>query len=156
MKRQSTKYIVVHASATRPNQKIDAADIDRMHKKKGWKGIGYHLVITREGLVQKGRDLDAVGAHVYGYNKVSVGVCMVGGLDYNGSPENNYTGAQFAQLAETIKILLGLYPGAEVVGHRDLSPDIDGDGVIEPFEWLKACPCFDVRKWMKDELQAAD
>ncbi|PWL81412.1 MAG: N-acetylmuramoyl-L-alanine amidase, partial [Prevotellaceae bacterium] len=23
------------------------------------------------------------------------------------------------------------------------SPDLNGDGIIEPWEWMKACPCFD-------------
>ena len=36
------------------------------------------------------------------------------------------------------------YPIREIVGHRDLSPDLDGDGVVEPEEWVKQCPCFDV------------
>jgi N-acetylmuramoyl-L-alanine amidase len=30
-----------------------------------------------------------------------------------------------------------------VVGHRDLSPDLDKDGLVEPHEWMKQCPCFD-------------
>ena len=33
---------------------------------------------------------------------------------------------------------------AIIFGHRDLSPDVDGDGHIEPEEWMKSCPCFDV------------
>jgi N-acetyl-anhydromuramyl-L-alanine amidase AmpD len=39
------------------------------------------------------------------------------------------------------------YPMAQILGHRDLSPDIDGDGVVEEHEWLKDCPCFDVYTW---------
>jgi hypothetical protein len=30
------------------------------------------------------------------------------------------------------------------MGHRDLSPDLDGNGHIEPDEWMKQCPGFDV------------
>jgi N-acetylmuramoyl-L-alanine amidase len=38
------------------------------------------------------------------------------------------------------------YPEARVVGHRDLSPDINGNGEVEPIEWTKECPCFKVRE----------
>ena len=34
------------------------------------------------------------------------------------------------------------YPGCRICGHRDLSPDLNGNGEIEPEEWIKACPCF--------------
>ena len=37
------------------------------------------------------------------------------------------------------------YPGCRVCGHRDLSPDLNGNGEIEPEEWIKACPCFEVK-----------
>jgi N-acetyl-anhydromuramyl-L-alanine amidase AmpD len=50
-------------------------------------------------------------------------------------------------LVSTVQYLKGLYPSAEVLGHRDLSPDKNNDGKITPDEWLKACPCFDVREW---------
>ncbi|MBB4042257.1 hypothetical protein GGR06_000016 [Bacteroides reticulotermitis] len=30
-------------------------------------------------------------------------------------------------------------------GHRDLSPDLNRNGEVEPEEWIKACPCFDVQ-----------
>ena len=32
--------------------------------------------------------------------------------------------------------------GLDCKGHRDLSPDLNGNGEIEPEEWIKACPCF--------------
>lgn len=41
------------------------------------------------------------------------------------------------------------YTILQVLGHRDTSPDLNGDGVIEPYEYVKACPCFDVREFMK-------
>ena len=45
-----------------------------------------------------------------------------------------------------ILTLLRDYPGCRICGHRDLSPDLNGNGEIEPEEWVKACPCFDVTK----------
>ena len=43
-----------------------------------------------------------------------------------------------------VRTLLTDYPGCEVCGHRDLSTDLNGNGEIEPEEWIKACPCFEV------------
>lgn len=45
-----------------------------------------------------------------------------------------------------VRALLVDYPGCKVCGHRDLSPDLNGNGEIEPEEWVKQCPCFDVSK----------
>lgn len=151
--RTETSLIVWHCSATKPDQDIGAADIDAMHKARGWSGIGYMLVIRRNGALEGGRSLDAVGAHVKGYNKVSVGVCMVGGLDDHGDPIEGglYTQAQWNTADAVREMLLKAYPTAHHVGHRDLSPDIDGDGVIEEWEWLKQCPCFSVKgRWGSD------
>ena len=146
--RQSTKYIVIHCSATKPSMDIGAAWIDAEHKKRGWSGIGYHKVITRSGAVEDGREIQDVGAHTKGHNFESVGVCMVGGInEKTGEPEDNFEPAQYRALRRQVDALLQEFPDAKVLGHRDLSPDIDGDGVIERHEWLKACPCFDAVAW---------
>jgi len=145
--RRRTDYIVIHCSATKSNSDIGADEIDTWHKARGWSGIGYHAVIRRSGQIEFGRPFDETGAHVKGYNTRSVGVCMVGGVDASGSPEDNFTRKQYASLNVIVDVLRAAYPGASVVGHRDLSPDADGDGVIEEHEWLKACPCFSVSEY---------
>lgn len=134
-KRKQTNYIVVHCSATRPNQDIDAKEIDRWHRQFGWSRIGYAYVITRSGVLEVGRGADEIGAHVKGYNDQSLGICMVGGIDDEGNPENNYTDEQWQALKNVITLLKEGYPDAEVLGHRDF-PNVN-----------KACPCFDVREW---------
>jgi len=150
MKRTQTDFIVVHCSATTRQQDIGAEEIDAMHKKRGWKKIGYQLVIRRNGLLEKGREIDEVGAHVKGFNRISVGICLVGGVDNGGHPEDNFTSAQFSTLRSVLMMLETKYPNAKICGHRDMSPDVDGDGIIEEWEWLKACPCFDVAQWWED------
>ena len=45
------------------------------------------------------------------------------------------------------------YPIIEVLGHRDTSPDLDGSGEVEPAEYIKACPCFDVRSEFSNFLR---
>jgi N-acetyl-anhydromuramyl-L-alanine amidase AmpD len=145
--RRRTDYIVIHCSATPPSSDIGADEIDDWHKAKGWSGIGYHAVIRRDGNIEFGRPFDEVGAHVKGQNYRSVGVCLVGGVNEDGSAEDNFTTEQLKSLTAIVATLERAYPGAEVLGHRDLSPDLNGDGVVDQSEWVKECPCFDVRGW---------
>lgn len=163
MIRHDTAYIVIHTSATPPDWLIGAAEIKHLHTApkteqipwgpyglhgKAWRDIGYHVVIPRDGSLELGRDLDQVGAHVKGFNKLSIGICLVGGISVDGTPEDNYTSAQWRAADFLIPMLRMKYPGAEVLGHRDLSPDANGDGVIDRLDWLKACPCFNARdRW---------
>lgn len=147
--RRRTDYIVIHCSATKADSDIGADEINLWHKAKGWSGIGYHAVIRRDGEVEFGRHFDEIGAHVQGQNARSVGICMVGGLDANGKAENNYSEDQFESLELVVRMLKRAYPAATVLGHRDLSPDLDGDGIIERHEWVKECPCFSVQDWIK-------
>jgi N-acetyl-anhydromuramyl-L-alanine amidase AmpD len=148
--RTRTDFLVVHVSATRPSQDYGAVEIDRMHRAKGWAGIGYHFVIRRNGKVETGRAVNQVGAHVEGWNSISLGICMIGGISEAGQPEDNATQAQKLALQQLLRMLAERYPHARILGHRDLSPDKDHDGVIEPHEHIKACPCFDAIPWAHD------
>ena len=140
-KRTSTDFIAIHCAATKPSANIGAADIDRWHRAQGWRCIGYHFVIRRDGTVEEGRDVEVIGAHVEGYNSNSVGICLVGGVsekDVN-IPENNFTPAQFAALKKLLLELREKYPTAHIQGHRDF-PGVK-----------KACPSFAVSGWLKSE-----
>lgn len=144
---KNIRRIVIHCSATREGQDIDAATIKRWHLNQGWSDIGYHFIIRLDGTVERGRAEHLPGSHVKGFNTGSIGVVYVGGLDPQGKGKDTRTDAQKRSMAELVRALLTRYPGADVLGHRDLSPDKDGDGVIERHEWLKECPCFDARSW---------
>lgn len=145
--RQLTDLIVFHCSATRPSQDIGRREIEEWHLAKGWAAIGYHFVIRRDGRLELGRPMLDIGAHVEGFNAHSVGVCMVGGLLEDGSEEPHgtykFTGAQWITAALVTRFLQAAFPLAKIVGHRDLSPDSNHDGKIQPREWLKTCPGFD-------------
>ena len=145
--RKSTKYIVVHCTASAFGRDLNAKDIDREHRQRGFSAIGYNRLIKLDGSVEQGRPDDAVGAHVAGYNSISIGISYVGGLDAKGKAKDTRTDAQKAAMTKLIAELLKKYPGAEVLGHRDLSPDKNHDGQITPDEYIKECPCFDARKW---------
>jgi N-acetylmuramoyl-L-alanine amidase len=144
--------LVVHCSATPPTMDVGADTIRRWHQEAGYRTIGYHYVIRRSGLVEAGRPVEQVGAHVRGHNANSIGVCLVGGIDATGKPESNFTAAQFASLRGLLDGLRKRFPGARICGHRDLSPDKNGDGKIDSRDWVKACPSFDVGVWLAANL----
>lgn len=145
-------YIAVHCTATPEGQAMTVEDIRRIHKANGWSDIGYHYVIDLKGCVHIGRDVHLSGAHVSGYNPYSIGVVYVGGLEnkpgvpYNKlKPKDTRTDAQKAALLALLVDLRKLYPKAKIQGHRDFSKDLNGNGIIEPQEWIKDCPSFDAK-----------
>ncbi|MBP6708410.1 MAG: N-acetylmuramoyl-L-alanine amidase [Candidatus Accumulibacter sp.] len=158
--------IVIHCSAS-PNSdtlfrgksgdasfKTPVTTIDEWHAKRGFlrspearvrynpglRSIGYHYLVYRNGVIATGRDVPEIGAHVQGYNQKSIGICLIG--------TDRFTPAQWQSLAELIGALRQRYPDSRVVGHRDLSPDLNANGIVEQFEWLKTCPNFDVAAWV--------
>lgn len=141
--------IIVHCSATKAGQDFTATDIDRWHRERGFNGIGYHYVVCLDGRLEKGRDISLVGAHCKGWNEHSIGICYIGGLDENGHPADTRTNAQKRVLYQLIMDLKCEYNVVQVLGHRDTSPDLNDDGAIEPYEYVKACPCFDVKEFLK-------
>jgi N-acetylmuramoyl-L-alanine amidase len=139
------RYIVVHCAATPASMDIGRKEIDLWHRQRGFLEIGYHSVIRRDGTIEAGRALDRPGAHALGFNEISLGVCLVGGVDVAGAdskPEANFTPAQMHALANQIdawKQLPIVRPDVQIKGHRDLP---------SPHSRLKACPSFDVDKWL--------
>lgn len=144
--------IVIHCSATKEGVDYRVKDIDKWHRERGFQMIGYHYVIDLDGTVELGRPLSMNGAHCNtaglsgeSYNKHSIGICYVGGLDKNGKAKDTRTDAQKAALKTLVARLREKYPIKEVIGHRDASPDRNGDCKITPDEYIKLCPCFDVK-----------
>lgn len=136
-------YIVLHCSATKEGRKVTVSEIDTWHKERGFRKIGYHYVIYLDGTIHSGRDISEVGAHVSGHNADSIGICYVGGLDDVGNPKDTRTPEQRAAMLYLLEQLREKFPTAKICGHRDFSPDRNGNGTIEPTEYIKACPCFD-------------
>lgn len=143
--------LVVHCSATFADMDIGASEIRKWHvEDRGWSDIGYHFVIRRDGTVEKGRKEYRQGAHAFGYNKHSLGICMVGGVDQRGKSAGNFTSPQYYALAKLLATLVKKYdlPQSAIVGHRDLSPDKNKDGKVTEDEWLKQCPSFEVQEFL--------
>ena len=142
--------IVIHCSATRSNQNYTFEQLTADHKKRGFKTVGYNVYVRKDGTVYLGRPFGDELAHATGFNKDSIALCYEGGLDENGKPKDTRTPQQKQIILNFILWSKTVYPKAEVMGHRDLSPDKNKDGKITPDEWLKDCPCYDVKK----ELQS--
>ena len=125
--------IIIHCSATEAGRDFTAADIDRWHRQRGFKCIGYHYVIRLDGTIEEGRPVSEIGAHCKGHNAHSIGICYVGGLrSSNGSrliPADTRTSAQKQSLSSLVSRLSSEYPTATIHGHNEYAP--------------KACPCFD-------------
>lgn len=125
--------IIIHCSATAEGKDFNAADIDRWHKQRGFKKIGYHYVIKLDGTIENGRGVEEVGAHCLNHNKNSIGICYIGGLASDGkTPKDTRTTEQKKALWKLIVELLIKYPNATIHGHREFAN--------------KACPCFDAQK----------
>ena len=136
--------IVIHCSATRVDCDFTAKDVDTAHRYRGFSCWGYHYYIRKSGEIEPMLDEDTVGAHARGYNAISLGVCYEGGLDENGKAADTRTPRQKEALHRLVHELLQRYPEAKVVGHRDLSPDTNYNGIVDPWERIKECPCFEV------------
>lgn len=122
--------IIVHCSATKPEQGFTAADVRRWHtRERGFVDIGYHFVVETDGSVSVGRPLDRAGAHCLGHNARSVGVCYMGGIGPDGAPADTRTPPQRASLRALLADLARSFPRARIRSHRDFA--------------RKACPCFD-------------
>jgi N-acetylmuramoyl-L-alanine amidase len=146
-------HLIIHCSATKPNQDIGAVDIDRWHRAKGWFGNGYHAVIRRDGTFETAangnrcRTLNQAGAHVGdcgpGWNRRSIGICMAGGINDAMKPENNFIDPQWKTLEEGVLSFVEHIPTIKYIGgHRDLIA-ITG---ASP----KACPSFSVWSWFEE------
>jgi N-acetylmuramoyl-L-alanine amidase len=147
--------------------------IDEMHAARGFKRqdpiakrfnpryqhVGYHFVIACNGAVFTGRDLSEVGAHVAGHNANSVGICMTGTSAFTADQFRSLE-AVLRQLNKALSVPLaspravrrpsGTTLVGGVCGHRDLSPDLNGDGRITSNEWVKTCPGFDVADYIRN------
>lgn len=138
--------LVWHCTATPEGEEHTVKEIDGWHRARGFKKVGYHRVIHLDGTVSEGRSEEEVGAHVAGHNVGSIGYSYVGGVDKNGKPKDTRTDDQKTTMLGLTERAIAKYNLKRVLGHRDLSPDLDGDGEIEAYEWIKVCPCFEAMK----------
>lgn len=133
MAQRKITEIIVHCSATPEGRDFTVEDITHWHKQRGFRTIGYHYVVYRDGSVHTGRPEGEIGAHCVGHNAVSIGICYIGGLAADGkTAKDTRTKEQREALLMLLRRLRAKYPGAKINGHRDFA--------------AKACPSFDAHK----------
>lgn len=133
--------IFVHCTAGNQRQKI--TDLLAEFRMKGWKNPGYHYVVDADGVTHQLLSVEKVSNGVRGFNAHSINVAYLGGIDAKGRPVDNRTEAQKIELRELLQVLHKQFPEAKIMGHRDISPDVNHNGKVDPKERIKECPCFD-------------
>ena len=134
--------IVIHYTGAAASQSVPSVLAYWKQAHPTWKGTpGYHVIISADGTATRLQPDEKMTYGAAGYNSRSLHVCFIG--------NKVFTPAQEATLEKRVRYWKDLYPAAHICGHRDLSPDRNGDGRISPDEWVKACPGFTVADWLK-------
>ncbi|MGL5616666.1 MAG: peptidoglycan recognition protein family protein [Sarcina sp.] len=103
--------IIIHHSASK---NVTEEIIDKEHREKGWSGIGYHFLITKEGEIVRGRPENAIGAHAYKNNINTIGICLEGNFE-----EELVTEVAYKSLLNTVEYITLKYSIKEILGHED-------------------------------------
>ena len=123
------RFVDLHIIHCSDSEMGDVKEIRTWHKNNGWRDVGYHFVIRRDGEIEIGRLLDEVGAHAKGFNLNSVGTCLIG--------KENFTTAQFTALKRLDHFLKNLFPSIKTKPHNVLTT-------------AKTCPNFNVEEILND------
>lgn len=123
--------VFIHASASDNPKHDDVSVIKQWHLERGFRTVGYHYFIKKDGTLQEGRHLSSVPAAQRGHNTGTIAICL-SGLD-----EDKFTEEQFKTLRELCAVINGRYQGKiKFRGHREVNPN-------------KTCPVFDYKKVLK-------
>ena len=143
------EYLIIHCTATKEGKRVTGDDIRNWHLSpvseggRGWKQVGYRQLIRLDGIEKLVGDngdefIDPweITNGVAGYNSKSIHICYAGGLDENGKPKDTRNPLQKRLMEGVVLNYIKKYPWIKVGGHYQLDKN-------------KACPCFDVPKWLK-------
>ena len=146
--RRPIDAIVIHCTAGAQTQ--NARQVVDYHTRSkaagglGWSVPGYHYIIEPDGNIVNTLSEAVPSNGVKGHNDHIINISYIGGIDSKGRGIDNRTPAQKAALIKLLKELRPRYPNARIMGHRDIaSTDTNHNGIIDPWERVKECPCFD-------------
>jgi N-acetylmuramoyl-L-alanine amidase len=123
--------MVVHASDTYTNQNIGAEELHVDHTSAGDDGIQYHLVIRRDGRLQRARPMDRSTSNVVnGHTDTVIEICLVGGLNCATGCDNpdqyrssqSFTREQMTTFESVCEAFYRRYHGGQVFGHNEIQP----------------------------------
>lgn len=140
---RNIKYIFVHCTASQ--QTATVQQILKEFTQRGWRIPGYHYIVDPKGMLTQLVAEDRISNGVKGYNAESINVAYIGGIDANNKPIDNRTPEQKKTLLSILTRLKQKYPNAIIMGHRDISPDKNHNGIVDPWERIKECPCFNAK-----------
>ena len=144
------KYLVIHCTATPEGRPVSSDEIRHWHTAplskggRGWKQVGYtdmiHLDGKIERLVDNNEDITVdpweVTNGAKGYNSMSRHIVYVGGLATDGkTPKDTRTAFQKKDMEQYVKDFHRRFSDVRIIGHNEIA--------------AKACPSFDVQKWLK-------
>jgi len=121
---ETIKHIVFHHSVTNPtnNTKQDVDYIAEIHKRNGWPGVGYHYVITADGMVWYVGDISTARANVANKNHLVIGVCLVGDFTKHLPTDEQILSAHDLAnyLINDVPALVNVKGWESVLGHKEL------------------------------------
>ncbi len=141
--RHPVREIIIHCAATRPDWmqgrplRDQVAEIRRWHRANGWRDIGYHWIIGRDGSMLPGRPETEIGAHTVGHNSGTIGICLIGGFGSATTDRfsDHFTARQGITLEQQLQAISMRTPITRVSGHNEYA--------------AKACPGFNVTRWLE-------
>lgn len=140
---RNIKYIFVHCTASQ--QTATVQQILKEFTQRGWRIPGYHYIVDPKGMLTQLVAEDRASNGVKGYNAESINVAYIGGIDSKKKAIDNRTPEQKKTLLNILTKLKQKYPDAVIMGHRDISPDKNHNGIVDPWERIKECPCFNAK-----------
>lgn len=108
--------ITVHATMTPPSRDLTRRDIDIRDRQAGYSEIGFHYIIRRNGAVEKGRGDESASVHdEVNLARHAISICVVGGVDDQGEPANNFTEEQNVRIRWLTTDLAQSHPLTKIV-----------------------------------------
>lgn len=151
-KRAFTKKIIIHDSHTEPEQG-GYEDVTRWAMQAKLGGLrmgllstGYHYIIERDGERVVARDRESIGSHTPGKNLESIGICLVGGREFDTHEGvDNFTRDQRRAILRLIEELMAKYKDIgieDIVGHSEVQKYRNRQ--------LPKCPPMDMNMFRED------
>lgn len=143
------QFLVIHCTATPEGREVSSDEIRRWHTGpvceggRDWKQVGYTDMIHLDGKVERlvDNNEDAfvdnweITNGAKGYNGISRHIVYVGGLASDAkTPKDTRTADQLRVMKAYVTSFHKRFPNVRIIGHNEIA--------------AKACPSFDVRKWL--------